>query len=188
MAVVETLWQLHTLTVINSWRYPGDYTGDNKANKVLPTKRWNLSKPQGDLACWKHSWHLFCWEQLGLADHSSACTTAVNTTSGKVFLVDKLHRLPCESRSQISLTISKYLWFGSLQKEIFRALGGVDRICIVIYHLPEPLLPPLLESTARWWKWMLPPLIRGCDGSLRRFRFMKNLWASPCCLHWCCHA
>jgi len=20
-------------------------------------QRWNLSKPQGDLACWKHSWH-----------------------------------------------------------------------------------------------------------------------------------
>ena len=59
-------------------------------------------------------------------------TTAVNTTSDKVFLVDKLHRLPCESRSQISLTISKYLWFWSLQKEIFRTLGDVDRICIVM--------------------------------------------------------
>jgi len=22
-------------------------------------QRWNLSKPQGDLACWKHSWHRF---------------------------------------------------------------------------------------------------------------------------------
>ena len=62
---LETLLWLHSQlgsrryieALQSNVRLPGDNTGDNKANQILSTTKWNFSETKGDITHRKHSRH-----------------------------------------------------------------------------------------------------------------------------------